>query len=160
MEVEFKKINIDLIFDNGNSFTEFDYESYDKLKNNIKKNGQLKNIVVIKVKKGYEILDGSVVFKILNELKYKEILCCVCKDVKNKDLLSLELNIKFKDDYVKLSKKIKNILEEEEEQKVSLTTRFKKEELRLYSKLLNFDFKKYNINMYNELYLENNDEYF
>lgn len=157
-----KEIDITNIEDiSGTSFSYINNLQYEKLKLFIKKYGQIKNIVVVQGKKNkYKIVDGYQVYTCMKDLGYEKILVSILDKEYDPKIFSILLNIKFGDDLVKLSKMIKVLLEEYSSQELSEILPFEKTEIEKYPLLLDFDFKKYNVNEHNKLYYESNNKYF
>lgn len=161
---EYKVINIDKIEDSSeNSFSYFNSMKYEKIKSFLKKVGQIKNIVVYfdSKKKKYKIIDGYYVYKSLKELGQKEVIVYIL-DLKEicDYYYSILLNIKFDEDLVKLAKMIKKLLLNSSSSELYKILPFEKEEIEKYPLLLEYDFKKYDVTLHNNLFMENNDEYF
>lgn len=160
-KINYEYININEIVDNISS-SYIDNFKYEKLKIFIQNYGQLKNIVVFKVNKKYIIIDGYILYKCMKELNYKEIYVSIIplKTEEEALLLSLLLNIKFDSDWIKLANVIKKLLCNYELNYLSEVLPYDKTEIEKYPLLLEYDFKKHSNEVYNNLFMENNDEYF
>lgn len=144
------------------SLKHYDETTYLKLKNNLKKNGQLKNLVVVKIGEEYHLLDGYYVYNVMKDLKIEQAYCSVINDIKEEDalLISLELNITFRNDIIRIAKRIKDLLVNHSATDISPTTDFYEVEIQNYPNILTYDFKKYDANLHNNLFMESNNEYF
>lgn len=162
MEISWKKLKISEISSEKLSLKHYDEITYLKLKNNIKKNGQLKNLVVAQIENKYYLLDGHYIYNIMQELELETVYCCVVKDIKDEDalLISLELNATFRNDIIKIAKRIKDLLNSYSASDISISTDFYEKEIQDYPNILTYDFKKYDANLHNNLFMESNDEYF
>jgi len=162
MEIKWKEIKISEILNVRRSLKNYDDITYHKLKNQIKKNGQLMSILVFKSNDGYIVISGYSIYKVMKDIGKKNIFACVVSGLSEKELnlLGLEMNIKFRDDIVKIAKCIKMILKDYSAEEISITTDFYEKEIEDYPKILDYDFKKYDVSLHNNLFLEGNNEYF
>lgn len=134
-----KEIDISLIdFSIQASHKFFDPELYHKLENQIRKNGQLKNILVEQQSNlKYKIVDGYYIAKILKDNGFKTIWV---NEVKDSDLISFEMDLSFKWNYVKVAEKLKQM--KQTEQEISFTTAMHPNEIKAFSRILEYDFSK------------------
>lgn len=158
---KFIELDINKVEDsNKYVFSHVDPFVEDKLEANIKANGQLKNIVVFKDEdEKYYVIDGLSVLKILKKLNYEKVQVCIVKGC-DPDLLSIQLNNSKNIDYVKIAKTFKKLLEKYSSLELEAVTQFYRDEIQSFPLILNFDFKRYDINTHNFLNLESNEEYF
>jgi len=122
-------------------------ELKEKLKENLRRNGQVENIVVREMKGGrYEIVNGNHRFDALEELSFEKVICYNLGEVSDKAArrLAIELNeTRFETDRIKLAVTIKDIADEFDLSDISLTTPYELEELEAMVDLLDFDFDKF-----------------
>jgi ParB-like chromosome segregation protein Spo0J len=159
MAVKWKKINVEDIIDDNVSVKEPDSEINHKLSVIIKKYGQLHNIIVKRKDDKYIIVDGSAAFKILK--KYQDtVICSIIDDEWDEKLISLEVNFGFKNDLVKLANRFKNLLKKYTIQELAVTIPFYENEIEFYPNFLDYDFKKYDLTLNNNLYSQSDENYF
>lgn len=160
LKSKFQEIDINMISDEK-LFSYKDYDNFiaSKLEVQIKKNGQLKNIVVTKKDDKYVVIDGYFIFQTMKKLRYETIQACIVK-TDSPELLSVELNVLFNKDLVLYAQKIKFLKEKFGELSLEYTLPMLKNEIAEYAKLLEFDFKKYNNDLHSKLFLDANEEYF
>jgi len=162
--MDIKKVKIeDISINKKNSIAFFNHFYYIKLVQFIKKFGQIQLISVCKVKDEYELIDGYYVLKAMRELNKKEVyINDYGKLSKNdKNLFIIGMRGKFEKDIVKLAYKFKELQEEGNDiDNIEPYVSFYKGEIKNFPELLEFDFKGYDKNLHNNLYLENNEEYF
>jgi ParB-like chromosome segregation protein Spo0J len=159
MAVKWKKINVEDIIDDNVSVKEPDSEINHKLSVIIKKYGQLHNIIVKRKDDKYIIVDGSAAFKILK--KYQDTVnCSIIDDEWDEKLISLEVNFGFKNDLVKLANRFKNLLKKYTKQELAVTIPFYENEIEFYPNFLDYDFKKYDLTLNNNLYSQSDENYF
>lgn len=155
-----KKLNIEEITESNHQTKDDNLYYLQKLEANIRKNGQLQTIVVQKKKDKYKVVDGHMVFQALKNLDFKEVYCFVVDEDTNADLLSIEMNISFDMDFVRMAKKLKRLLEKLTPEDIEATTHMVKDEIKKFPRVDEFDFGKYDNEMHNELFLRPNNEYF
>ncbi len=121
-------------------------EMKQSLLENIKKNGQLENLIVRELKDKYEVVNGNHRLDVFIELKAKKVMCCNVGKITPKQAyrVALETNeTKFDSDDVKMANLVKEILTEVEIDDLSTTMPWKAEELENMKKLSNFDWSQY-----------------
>lgn len=119
----------------------------DKLANNIKRNGQVENLIVRELPTGfYEVINGNHRLDTFKELGWTKV---VCKNegaisVAQAQRIAIETNeTKFKTDPLKLAKLIKEISAEIPVDELKLSMPYSEEDLNNMGKLLNFDWGQY-----------------
>lgn len=95
-------------------YTEDTYgEVMGKLKKSIQKYGQLKNLVVYRIKKEeYVLIEGSAILQCMKELNYSEAWCKVITNKQEHDVLKLKVllnDLVFPVDYIKLAEYINDL---------------------------------------------------
>ena len=161
--MDIKNILIDeIIIDKKNSISDTNQFLYNKLKQFIKKFGQIQVVTVCKNEKGYELIDGYYIYKAMNELGHKNIEVNDLGDMEESDklLFIIGMKSKFEKDLVKISRKFRDLIDLIEIEEIECFLPYDKEEIKYFPGLLDFDFRKYDENSYSNLYLENNEEYF
>lgn len=134
-----------------------------KLENNLKKYGQLRSLIVQRIDdtEKFRLIDGYQLFKAIKNVGIDEVYCFVVNKDADPDLLSLEINtINFDIDFVLMSKKIKRLLEKYSPEEIEYSSGYIKEEIIQFPRVETFDFKQYDLEMHNNIYLEVDDEYF
>jgi hypothetical protein len=156
--ISIEDINIDEYI----NISYFDQFSYGKLLNFIKKFGQIQLLTVIKENDVYKLIDGFYVYKALLELKKKEVIIFDLGKMEEKDQITYKIGMKssFKQDMVALSYLFKRLNEIDPEFSYEGFIPYYKEEIRRYPELIEFDFKKYDSNLHNDIYLKSDDSYF
>ena len=161
--MDIKNILIDeIIIDKKNSISDTNQFLYNKLKQFIKKFGQIQVVTVCMNEKGYELIDGYYIYKAMNELGHKNIEVNDLGDMEESDklLFIIGMKSKFEKDLVKISRKFRDLLDLIEIEEIECFLPYDKEEIKYFPGLLDFDFRKYDENSYSNLYLENDEEYF
>lgn len=134
-----------------------------KLENNLKKYGQIRTLIVQRIDdtENFRLIDGHQLFKAIRNVGIDEVYCFVVNENIDPDLLSLEINtINFDIDYVLMSKKIKRLLDKYSPEEIEHSSGYIKEEIIQFPRVETFDFKQYDLEMHNNIYLETDDEYF
>lgn len=128
------------------SFKSKDADAYRKLEKSIAKHGQLKSILVRRLKSGkYEVIDGKIVLEILKRNDKDYVWCEVVKDISKTDakLLYLQLNYDFDLDYIELAKAIKKLTKKYSSIEISRLVNLTVKEINDLVTLNGFDFEKY-----------------
>jgi len=126
----------------------------EKLKENIKRNGQIENILVRQLGTGfYEVVNGNHRFDVLKELNFETAVCYDLGKISQPMAMrvAIETNeTKFDTDHILLAERIKEITEEFDVSDLALTLPYDEKELQSYNELLDFDwdqFKKDDVNI-------------
>lgn len=125
---------------------EIDTDLYRKLEKSILKNGQVKNLVVRSTGEGnYELIDGKIVFQILQKLDVDFVWCYVYKSLSPLEaiLIYLQLDFYFDKDFINLSQYIEELSKEKSLIDISRMTDYSVKEISDLIKLTEFDFDKY-----------------
>lgn len=136
-----------------------------KLENNIRKYGQIQNIVIYKNNKNdklYKIIDLYYVAKILKKIGITEVACFdmgVLDDMEA-SLVSLGLNIKFRHDIMSYATVLKKLQEKYNPEEIEFLTDFLKNEIIEYPKVLEFDFLKYDEDLHLSYNSKDSEVYF
>jgi len=97
------------------NYKEEDLKQSEKLKNNIKKNGQVENIIVRELKGGsYEVVNGNHRLDVMNELKFKQCHAFNLGSITKETAIikAIETNeTKFASNGIRLSELIKEVSE-------------------------------------------------
>jgi ParB-like chromosome segregation protein Spo0J len=122
----------------------------EKLKENIKRNGMIENIIVRELETGFfEVINGNHRLIILKELDWKNpvhVFNCGKIDIHQAIRISIETNeSKFISDNVKLAERLKEITETtyKDITELSKTMPFSEEQIKNMIGLLKFDFDQY-----------------
>lgn len=140
-EKNFKSLPLEkLIFADWNYKTN-DEKLQKKLVANIKKTGQIENIIVRPIKGGkYEVINGNHRLLAFQELEYEEVFCYDLGKISDAHAkrIAIETNeTKFKSDSIKLAQLMEELKLEFDD--IALTSPFSDEELDNMSKTLSFD---------------------
>ena len=126
------------------NYKEDDDDIKEALKANIKRNGQVENIVVREIKTGfYEIVNGNHRYDALLDLGIKKVVCYNAGKMTTPAAmrLAVELNeTRFPSDKVELSKVFKEMIEEFSLEDLSATFPFSEDEIKASIDLLDYDF--------------------
>ncbi len=71
----FKEIKVNLLKKAGWNYKTNDETIMQRLENNIKKNGMIENIIVRKIKDGYEVVNGNHRLEVLKKLNFEDVMC-------------------------------------------------------------------------------------
>lgn len=122
----------------------------EKLKNNIKRNGQIENILIRELDTGfYEVVNGNHRTDAVKELGINEVVAFNLGKITQAEAMrvAIETNeLKFETNAVKLAERIKEISLEFNHEELSLTMPYNTTELENFSKLLSFDFAQFESN--------------
>ena len=129
----------------------------EKLKENIKRNGQIENIIIRELDTGfYEVVNGNHRLSVLKDLKQKKVHCYnlgKISDVKAQKVAIETNETKFNTDNLKLAELLNEIGKEFDVEDLEKTMPYSKQELENFEQLLDFDWEQYN----NEKSLEDED---
>jgi len=119
-----------------------------KLTENLKRNGQVENLTVRRLKTGYyEVVNGNHRLEVMNLMKWKSpVMCFNCGTISDDKAqrLAIELNeTRYETDNIKLAQLIENILKNTSIDDLESTVNFSKSDIESMQKLLSFDFEKY-----------------
>lgn len=114
-----------------------------KLVANMKRNGQVENLIVREMDGGvYEVINGNHRLKAMLELGYENVVCCnlgKISDAKAKRIAVETNETKFGTDSIKLAQTIRDMGDEFEVEDLLESLPFQKSELENFDGLLNFD---------------------
>jgi len=118
-------------------------ELKEKLKNNIKQDGQIENVIIRELETGfYEVVNGNHRLLAMKELGFEQMICYNCgkiSDAKAK-LIAIKTNeTKFEADHIKLAEVIISLKDEFTLDQIEEVTPFDKESLENFDKLLSFN---------------------
>lgn len=136
-KIEIDKIVITDLYD----IKEQNNEYYQKLKNQINKNGELLPILVRKVNDSYEVIDGLTRVKIYNELGWEVCHANVIENISDKkaQLIKLQLFEGFEFDVLKISKVIKSIAEKIPTNIIEKSINFNQKQIDRFIDIYNWD---------------------
>jgi len=113
----------------------------EKLRNNMKRNGQLETILVRELGDGYEVVNGNHRLDVFNDLELKEVLCINLGKVEDVEAkrMAIELNeTRFDSDTEKLSDLLQELAKSYNLGDLQDTMPFSEEELNSYLEILDF----------------------
>lgn len=150
MAKETKKHNLGFVTIPINQLIEADWnyknddpEKEIKLLENIKRNGQLENIIVRELETGfYEVVNGNHRLRVFNQLQYDSIFCFNLGviSVAAAERIAIETNeTKFQTDTVRMAQVLNEIIQEYGIEDVEATMPFNHAELEAFQKLLDFN---------------------
>jgi len=129
------------------NYKEEDIDKAEKLNNNIKRNGQVENIIIRELKTGFfEVVNGNHRLDAFSELKLDKVHCFNVGKISDAHAqrLAIETNeTKFPTDNIKLAKVIGEISKEFNMDELLLTMPYNEEELEDMKKLLEFDWEQF-----------------
>ena len=136
-----------LVKANWNYKTE-DKGKQEKLKENIKRNRQIENIIVRLLDTGfYEVVNGNHRLGVLKDLETDKVYCYnlgKISDVKAQKIAIETNETRFETDHLKLAELLTEIAKEYDLEDIEKTMPFSKQELQDFEQLLNFDWDQYN----------------
>lgn len=119
-------------------------EVKEKLRENIKRNGLIENLIVRELDTGFfEVVNGNHRFDVIKELGSESVMCFNLGVVSQAQAMRIAIETnetKFAPDNLKLAESLKEIGLEFSLDDLEKTMPFSKEELENFDKLLNFDF--------------------
>lgn len=146
--VGFCEIEIDKILKAGWNYKSDNDSLKEKLKANIKLNGQVENIVVRQLEEDvFECCNGNHRLDVLLELKYKKVYCFNLGAINKKQAMrvAIETNeTKFSTDNVRLAGVFQEIFSEMDITDLVNTMPFSVDEMKGFKDLLDFDWDEYN----------------
>ena len=129
------------------NYKEDDSVTQETLTNNIKKNGQLENIIVRTIGKDkYEVVNGNHRVGSFKDLGFKKVIVCNVGKISQEEaeLIAIETNeTKFKANNIRLAESFGRITKQFEMAALKTTVPFNEEKISDLLKLLNFDWTHY-----------------
>lgn len=128
------------------NYKEDDEKKLNDLVNNIKRNGQVENLIVRKVGEKFEIVNGNHRYDALKELKIKKAIVCNKGEISKPEAMRLAVETnetRFPNDNVKLAGIVSSMVEEFEIEDLSGTLPFTAKEIENFQSLLDFDWEQY-----------------
>lgn len=124
-----------------------DEDKREKLKNNIKRNGQIENIIVRRLDSGfYEVVNGNHRFDALKDLNVETAICYDLGKISQQQAIRIAIETnetKFESDHLLLAERIQEIIEEFSIDDLIDTMPYSEQELNNYSELLDFDWSQF-----------------
>jgi hypothetical protein len=143
----YKPVDINLLVKAKWNYKIDDHERTEKLKNNIKLNGQIENIIVRNFGKGkFEIVNGNHRLDAMKELKIKKVMVFDCGDISltKAKRIAIETNETiFDSDPFKLAETIVAVMKDIPIDELILTMPYTEEDLMGFGKLLDFDWDQF-----------------
>lgn len=125
-----------------------DPEKTNKLKENIKRNGQVENLLVRELDTGYyEIVNGNHRLDVLKDLNFKKVFCYNFGIITEQSAIRIAIETnetKFGSDELKLAERINELITEFGQEDLVATMPYSETELNNFKELLNFDWEQYN----------------
>lgn len=141
---KFKKIQVVDLRSASWNYKNNDPDTLELLKNNLKRNGQIENIIVRELKNGqYEVINGNHRLQALQELGIEDVVVCDLGKIKLPEAkrIAIETNeTKFQTDELKLGGILKELSTEFDLVDLLGTLPFDEAELSRYAKLTDFSF--------------------
>ena len=130
------------------NYKEQDEEQSENLIGNMKRNGQVENIIVRKLETGFfEVVNGNHRLDVMNKLGINNVVVCNRGKLSLAEAqrLAIETNeTKFQSDNIKLAEIIKEMSLEFKDEDLLKTLPYNEEELNNFKELLSFDWEQYN----------------
>lgn len=146
-EDRFKKIPIDTLVTADWNYKTEDEKLSKKLVENLKRNGQIENILVRKLPTGaYEVVNGNHRYHAMVALEATEVYCYDLGEITDQQAyrIAIETNeTKFQTDSVKLGTLVSEITKEVALDELELTMPYDKKDLELMSDITSFDWDQY-----------------
>lgn len=124
-----------------------DENKKEKLKNNIKRNGQIENIIVRRLDSGfYEVVNGNHRFDALKDLGIETAVCYDLGKINQQQAIRIAIETnetRFESDHLLLAERIQEIIEEFNIDDLLETMPYSEHELNNYSELLDFDWSQF-----------------
>lgn len=123
-------------------------ELVEKLKNNLKRNGQIENILIRELKTGfYEVVNGNHRYVALKDLEWKSVICFNLGEISDSKAkrIAIETNeTKFSADPLKLAALIADILQDFPVEDISSTMPYSEEEIENFKNVSDFNWEDHN----------------
>jgi len=122
-----------------------DSEKQEKLKENIKRNGQIENIIVREVDDDkFEVVNGNHRLDVLSDLNYKKVHCYNLGKINKAQAIRIAIETnetKFESDSIALAERIKEISKHFND--LPLTMPYTEQEIENFKTLTDFDWNQY-----------------
>ncbi len=117
----------------------------EKLCNSIKKNGQLENVIVREIKRGFELIDGRQRIRALKKLNISQVICINIGNINEEEakLIYLQSKIVYKTDSIAIAKLLISLKNSINIRDIAKVTGLTAREIQTYQKLFDFAFDKY-----------------
>lgn len=124
-----------------------DRNKQEKLKENIKRNGQIENIIVRELETGYfEVVNGNHRLIVLKDLKQKMIHCYNLGKINQTQAIRIAIETnetRFDTDSITLAERVKELTQEFDLKDLVNTLPYSETEIENFSKLTDFDWTRY-----------------
>lgn len=144
---KYKLLQINQLVKADWNYKEDDDEKKEKLKNNIKRNGQVENIIVRELETGfYEVVNGNHRYDAMKELGYTNIIVCDKTPMKLSEAkrIATETNeTRFNSDQVKLAELFKELSQDFTVDELHETMPYSIDEINNFTTLTDFDWSQY-----------------
>lgn len=138
----FKRLDIDWLFEADWNYKQNDDELLDKLVRNMKNNNQMENIIVRQVGKRWEVVNGNHRLQAMRQLGYSQVMVYDLGEVRLAEAkrIALETNeTKFQADPFELGKMLQELIEEFDITELCATTPYTEGEVHNYIDLLDMN---------------------
>ena len=143
----FIEIPIDKLVKADWNYKTEDPDKQEKLKENIKRNGQIENIIIRELETGYfEVVNGNHRLTVLKDLKQKMVHCYNLGKVTQAQAIRIAIETnetKFDTDSITLAERVKELTEEFDLKDLVSTLPYSEIEIDNFSKLTDFDWEQY-----------------
>lgn len=162
------EVNIDLLVKADWNYKDEDAALTEKLAENIKRNGQIENIIIRELESGFfEVVNGNHRYDVLKKLNYSSVVAYnlgKISDAKAKKIAIETNETRFQTDNFKLGKLIDDIIKDGESTvaELSETIAFSQREIDAYLRLMNYDKDEVEANKrqtYDDILKRNNGEF-
>ncbi len=124
------------------NYKDDDEKRLDDLVNNIKRNGQIENLIVRKLGSKYEIVNGNHRYDALVKLKQTHAIVCNKGDITKEEAIRIAIETnetKFPNDNLKLAELLNVMLDEYTMEDLTGTLPYSQKEIENFQNLLDFD---------------------
>lgn len=136
-------LEVDKLVSAGWNYKKDDEEKAEKLLLNIKRNGQIENIIIRDLGDGtFEVVNGNHRLTAFQKLGYSEVMCFSLGEISDAQAkrVAIETNeTKFDTDSIKLAERMTEILEEFSVEELSETMPYSVDDIKGMKDLLDFD---------------------
>lgn len=147
MKTGYTNIKLDKLVKADWNYKTEDKDKQEKLKENIKRNGQIENIIIRELETGYyEVVNGNHRLSVLRELKLDKAYCYNLGKISQAQAIRIAIETnetKFDTDSITLAERVKELTEEFDIKDLINTLPYTETEIENFSKLTDFDWDDY-----------------
>ena len=143
----FIEIPIDKLVKADWNYKTEDPDKQEKLKENIKRNGQIENIIIRELETGYfEVVNGNHRLTVFKDLGLKKVMCYNLGSISEQQAMRIAIETnetKFDSDSIILGERIKELTKEFELEDLVSTLPYTEKEIENFKTLTDFDWEQY-----------------